>query len=63
MPLFGRFQKAITALVVGGLGWGAVVVASKPAPVTASEWLGLGVVAATALGVYGVPNTPPPPKV
>lgn len=59
--MFGRFQKAITALVVGGLGWAGVVISSKPAPVSASEWLGLGVVVATALGVYGVPNTPPKP--
>lgn len=60
IPL-GRYAKAITALVTGALGWGAVVIASKPAPVTASEWLALGVVAATALGVAGVPNTPKPP--
>lgn len=59
MALFGRYQKAFAALVTGVIGWGAVVIASKPAPVTAAEWLGLGVVVATALGVYAVPNTPP----
>lgn len=61
MTLFGQIQKAVTALVAGALGWGAVVIASPSGPVTASEWLALGVVGATALGVYAVPNTPPPP--
>lgn len=54
----GNYGKAIAALVTGVIGWAAVVVASPPAAVTSSEWLGLCVVAATALGVYGVPNVP-----
>lgn len=59
IPL-GRYRKAVTALVAGSLTWGAVVVASAPAHVTAAEWLGLAGVAATALGVAGVaPNDPP----
>ncbi len=52
-----KYLKSVTALVTGGLGWGAVVIASKPAPVTASEWLAAGVVLATSLGVYAAPNS------
>jgi hypothetical protein len=55
------YQKAVAALVTAVLGWGAVVIASKPGPITSAEWLGLGVAAATALGVYGVPNVPKAP--
>lgn len=52
------YSKTITALVTGLLGWGAVVITSEANPVTASEWLALGVAVATALGVYAVPNGP-----
>jgi hypothetical protein len=51
-------QKFVTAAVTGTIGWGFVVIASAPAAITAAEWLGLGVVAATAANVYAVPNTP-----
>jgi hypothetical protein len=47
-----KYRKSITALVTGALGWGGVVVASEPSAITAPEWLFLGVVVATALGVY-----------
>lgn len=50
------YRKTVTALVVGLLGWGTVVVTSPQASISASEWLGLGVALATALGVYSVPN-------
>jgi hypothetical protein len=50
------YRKTVTALATGLLGWGAVVVTSDPSAITASEWLGLGVALATALGVYSVPN-------
>lgn len=53
-----RYAKSVTALVTAVLGWGAVVVASPPGPVTAAEWLSLGVAVATALGVYAVRNEP-----
>jgi hypothetical protein len=53
-----RYQKTISALVTGLLGWGAIVVVSDPTAITASEWIALGVAAATALGVYAVPNKP-----
>lgn len=58
LSALSKYQKAITALVTGAIGWGAVVIASVPAHVTASEWLGLAVVVATGLGVYAVPNVP-----
>lgn len=60
--MFGRYQKAITAAVSGAIGWVGVVIASPSGPVTASEWLGLAVVGAVALGVYAVPNVPAPAK-
>lgn len=53
-----RYSKTITALVTGVLGWAAVVISSAASPISASEWLGLGVAVATALGVYGVSNQP-----
>lgn len=49
-------RKALTPLVTGLIGWGAVVIHSPSGPVTAQEWWGLAVVAATALGVYAIPN-------
>ncbi len=52
----GTYAKTLSALVVGVLGWIGVVIASKPSSITAAEWLALGVVVATALGVYAVPN-------
>lgn len=56
-------SKFVTALVAGWIGWAAVVIASAPPGVTAAEWLGLSMATATALGVYGMPNTPQPPPV
>lgn len=53
-----KYNKSIAALATGALGWGAVVIASAPAHITASEWLGLGVVIVTAVGVRQIPNTP-----
>jgi len=57
----GKYQKAITALVTGLIGWFAVVISASPNSlhVTNSQWLGLAVVVATALGVYAIPNVPP----
>lgn len=52
------YRKTVAALVVGVLGWGAVVVNSPQAAISASEWLSLGVAVATALGVYMVKNDP-----
>lgn len=50
------YRKTGAALVVGALGWGSSVVASAPGPVTAGEWIQLGTVAATALGVFAIEN-------
>lgn len=60
MTKLGKYQKTIAALVAGILGWFAVIIAASPNNfhVTSSQWLALGVALATALGVYGVPNTP-----
>ncbi len=52
------YRKTVAAVVVGVLGWAAVVITSEPSQVTASEWLGLATALATALGVYSVPNEP-----
>jgi hypothetical protein len=54
----GPYSKTVSALVTGLIGWGGVVVSSVSNHVTASEWLFLAVVVATALGVYAVPNGP-----
>lgn len=60
-----KYQKTIAALVTGVLGWFAVVISASPNTftVTNSQWLALGVVVATALGVYGIPNTESAPSV
>jgi hypothetical protein len=60
MVNLGKYAKTITALVTGIIGWFAVVIAASPNSfhVTNSQWLGLAVVIATGLGVYGMPNTP-----
>lgn len=50
------YRKTGAALVVGLLGWGTAVVASDPIPVTGSEWIQLGTVAATAAGVFAITN-------
>lgn len=51
-------KKTVAAVVTGALGWGAVVITSESASITASEWLALAVAVATALGVYAVTNEP-----
>lgn len=55
-----RYSKSLSALVVGALGWGAQVIASPSAAITAPEWLGLGTALAVVLGVFTVVNTPAP---
>lgn len=54
-----QYRKTITAIVVGLIGWAGVVITSPRSTISASEWLGLAVALATALGVYSVPNEPP----
>lgn len=55
-----QYRKAITVFITGNIGWAYAVVASPSAAITASEWLALAVVNATALGVYAVPNASTP---
>lgn len=61
-PWYDRFisrnAKALAALVIGGLTWGAVVVHSPAHAIGAEEWLQLGGTIAAALGVYGATNSP-----
>lgn len=56
MSKLAPYRKTITAIVTGLIGWAAAVVASKPSAITATEWIMLATVLATALGVYGVSN-------
>lgn len=51
-----KYNKTITAVVTGLIGWATVVVTSDSAAVTAGEWIMLATVLATALGVYQVKN-------
>ena len=60
-----KYAKSITAFVTGILGWLSYVIAANPThfTVTNPEWLALAVAVATALGVYGMPNTAPVPSI
>lgn len=50
------YRKTIAAIVTGLIGWATVVVTSDASAITSSEWLGLAVAVATAVGVYSIPN-------
>ena len=52
----GKYRKTVAALVTGNIGWAGIVIASPAPGVTASEWLALAIVEATALGVYTFAN-------
>lgn len=52
----GKYSKLITAVVSGLIGWGVLVVNSKSAAITASEWITGATYLAAAFGVYVVPN-------
>lgn len=56
MNRLAPYAKTVTAVVTGVIGWAAMVVASAPAAVTASEWIAGATVTATALGVFAVSN-------
>lgn len=56
MISFGKYSKAIAALVGASITWAHLVINSKPAAVTGNEWLEGAVLLATAFGVYGVTN-------
>lgn len=53
-------KKSVASFVGGTITWGYMVVASDQAAITAQEWLGLAVVAASSFGVYRITNTSPP---
>lgn len=55
-----RYRKTITATITGLLGWAGVVITSSGAHISASEWLALATVLATAFGVFIVRNDPMP---
>jgi predicted RecA/RadA family phage recombinase len=55
------YRKTIAAVATGAIGWGALVVASDAAAITATEWIAGATAIAIALGVYTVPNSPVPP--
>lgn len=54
--MFGQYTKVITAVVTGLIGWAAAVVTSDRASISASEYVMLATVLATALGVFALPN-------
>jgi hypothetical protein len=51
------YNKSLTSLYIGVLGWGAMVVASPSAQITAPEWLMLAGVIGGAFGVKQIANT------
>ena len=53
-----RFRKAVVA-VVGAVAT-AVATALTDDTITSGEWALVAVAVLTALGVYGIPNSPPP---
>ncbi len=57
MPInFAPYRKVIAAVVTAALGWSAIVIASDPAAITATEWQMGATMLAVALGVYFAPN-------
>ena len=55
-PFLAPYAKCVTAAVSLLIAWGMLVTTSASGPVTASEWMVLGIKAAAAFGVYAVPN-------
>ena len=53
----GPYAKTVAALIVGAIGWATLVVQSSSGPITATEWIALATVVATALGVFAIPNS------
>jgi hypothetical protein len=55
-PILSKYRKTIAAVITGLIGWASAVVASDPTAITATEWIMLATVTATALGVYSIAN-------
>lgn len=54
--MFGRYNKAITALVGAAISFATLTITSDTIDITSSEWLAGAIALATALGVYAAPN-------
>lgn len=54
--MIGNYSKLIAAVITGVIGWATLVVQSPAHDISAGEWIVLATAAATALGVYIVPN-------
>jgi hypothetical protein len=59
--LSGKYNKFITAIVAGGIGWATLVVNSPHAAITAQEWIVGATYLASALGVWTIANVGPNP--
>lgn len=53
---YRRSRKSVVAVVAALVGWGQLVVQSKPGPISAPEWMLLATGLLGALGVYHVTN-------
>jgi hypothetical protein len=58
MTWIAQTKKAIGAFLVGAVGWGAAVVESAPAHITATEWIAGATVIVSTLVVYVLTNAP-----
>lgn len=56
MNVFGRYNKLVTAVVAGAIGWATLIVNSAPTSITSSEWIAGATYAAIAFGVWGAKN-------
>lgn len=54
---YRRSRKTVVAVVAAVVGWGQLVVQSKPTAITAPEWMLLATGLLGALGVYHVTNS------
>ncbi len=61
MSFFARTAKAWGVLSIGGLAWGAQVVASTPQSITSAEWLGGAGVLVATITCFLTTNAPPAP--
>jgi hypothetical protein len=54
--IWRKSKKTVAGVTTSLLGWGAAVVVSDPAPITAAEWITFGTAVAVGLGVYHATN-------
>lgn len=60
MKKLGAYNKALVVLYLGVLAWFAQVIASKPGPITAAEWLALASIPVVSGVVRQIQNDPIP---